>query len=304
MNALYWRVRAFEADYTLLEVGLGGRYDATNVIAKPALTVITPVSIDHTQFLGNTVTEIAGEKAGIIKRGVPVIIGQQNDEAQSVIETTADNLHAPMLAYGQQWRVWEERGRLIYEDEHGLRDLPLPNLVGEHQVKNAGMAVAALRALDHSDDALEGAVTNANWPARMQRLKEGPLVALADTAELWLDGGHNPAAGAAIKESLSRLTERPTYAICGMLNTKDISGYLTPLKAAGIKALHGVSIPGEAATLSAQETVEAAKGVGLSAFAQPNLEAALRAILEVEPYARVLICGSLYLAGHVLRENS
>ncbi|MEC8796657.1 MAG: folylpolyglutamate synthase/dihydrofolate synthase family protein, partial [Pseudomonadota bacterium] len=183
------------ADYTLLEVGLGGRLDATNVIDKPAVSIITPISIDHEQFLGNTLTAIAGEKAGIIKRGVPVVVGPQQDEAMDVIEATAAKLGAPIFAYGQHWHVWEERGRLIYQDETGLLDLPLPALIGAHQVQNAGAAIAALRVLGFDDAACEAAVTKAEWPARMQRLRHGPLVDAADRAELWLDGGHNPAAG-------------------------------------------------------------------------------------------------------------
>ena len=290
------------ADYTLLEVGLGGRLDATNVIQKPALTLITPVSIDHTQFLGTTIEEIAGEKAGIIKRGVPVIVGRQSDAALEVIEDTAMRLGALVLAFGQHWRVWEEHGRLIYEDEVGLRDLPLPNLLGAHQVENAGMALAALRYLEMGDRALEAAVSEAEWPARMQRLSTGPLVDMAPGAELWLDGGHNPAAGEAIIEALGRLPDRPTYAICGMLNTKDIGGYLRPLRQ-GIVKLFAVSIPGEANTLTADQTCAAARAEGIDAAETGDVAAAITAILAEDPHARILICGSLYLAGVILREN-
>jgi dihydrofolate synthase/folylpolyglutamate synthase len=212
------------ADYTLLEVGLGGRLDATNVIDQPALTIITPISIDHEQFLGDTLTKIAGEKAGIIKRGVPCIVGPQPEEAMDVIEATAARLGAPLIAYGQHWHVWEERGRLIYQDEQGLLDLPLPNLPGAHQIQNAGAAIAALRYLKKGDVAAEAAVSDAFWPARMQRLVTGPLINAAPDAELWLDGGHTPAAGQAIGDHLATLAKRPTHLICGMLNTKDISG--------------------------------------------------------------------------------
>ncbi len=290
------------ADYTLLEVGLGGRLDATNVIAKPELTIITPVSIDHTQFLGATIEKIAAEKAGIIKRGVPVIIGRQCEAALDVIEDIASQKGAPILAHNQHWRVWEERGRLIYEDEYGLRDLPLPNLIGAHQIENAGMALAALRYLEKTDKALEASVTCATWPARLQKLKSGPLVAQAGDAELWLDGGHNPAAGKALIEALSRLPRRPTYAICGMLNTKDIGGYLKYI-GESVEGLYGVSIPDETASLTGAETVEAAREQSIEAIEALTVEEAISAITKQSPNARILICGSLYLAGYILRQN-
>jgi dihydrofolate synthase/folylpolyglutamate synthase len=161
------------ADMTLLEVGLGGRLDATNVVDTPRLTVITPVDMDHQQFLGDTLADIAAEKAGIIKRGVPVVVGRQQDEALEVIEARANRLGAPILAHGQHWHVWEERGRLVFQDETGLLDLPLPALPGAHQIENAGTALAALRALGHDETACEAAMRNATWPARMQRLRKG-----------------------------------------------------------------------------------------------------------------------------------
>ncbi len=288
------------ADYTLLEVGLGGRLDATNVIEKPALTVITPVSMDHEQFLGNTIGKIAAEKAGIIKPGVPCIVSPQQDEALDVIEARAEALGAPLLAHGQHWHAFTERERLVFQDETGLLDLPLPSLPGEHQVENAGAAIAALRALGAGDP--EAAVSRAVWPARMQRLREGPLAEIASAAELWLDGGHNAAAGRAIGAHLGRLPDRPTYAICGMLNTKDVSGYIGSL-APHLESLHAVSIPGEANTLPAETTADAARAAGIRAHESPDTASALRAITEACPEARVLICGSLYLAGHILREN-
>jgi dihydrofolate synthase/folylpolyglutamate synthase len=290
------------ADYTLLEVGLGGRLDATNVIQAPALTVITPVSIDHQQYLGDTLAQIAGEKAGIIKRQVPCIVGPQQDAALDVIEAEAARHHAPILAYGQQWHVGQEAGRMVFQDEKGLLDLPLPNLLGGHQINNAGAALATLRQLGIADDHCEAAVTRAEWPARMQRLKTGPLVDIAGQAELWLDGGHNPAAGEAIAGLLETMPKRPTYLICGMLNTKDIGGYLRPL-AAHSERLVAVSIPGEAATLPAHQTASAARAVGMKADEAPTVAMALASIVADDPVARVLICGSLYLAGGVLREN-
>ncbi len=289
------------ADWTLLEVGLGGRLDATNVIT-PRLSIITPVSMDHESFLGDTVAKIAAEKAGIIKRGIPVIIGPQHPDGMAVIESTAARLGAPILAYGQHWHVWEERGRLIYQDESGLLDLPLPNLPGPHQIQNAGAAITALRHLGYSEAACEAAVTRAEWPARMQRLRQGPLVDLAPQVELWLDGGHNPAGGEAIAATLARMPARPTHLICGMLNTKDVTGYMRPL-APQVTHLHAVSIPGEKNTLPAEATRDAARTAGIDATTAASVTDALATITATDPQARVLICGSLYLAGHILREN-
>ncbi len=288
------------ADWTLLEVGLGGRLDATNVVT-PALCVITPVSMDHEAYLGDTLAAIAGEKAGILKRGVPCIVGPQEDAALEVIEARAARIGAPLLVHGQHWHVSEEGGRLIFQDEDGLMDLPLPRLIGRHQVENAGIAIAALRRLGCADGA-EAAMMQAEWPARLQRLRHGPLVKAAGRAELWLDGGHNPAAGAALAEALGRLPERPTWLICGMLNTKDAAGYMRPL--AGIaRHLHAVAIPGEANTLTTAQTQAAARAAGLGATEATSVVAAIGAITAEDADARILICGSLYLAGTVLRDN-
>ncbi|MCK4861107.1 MAG: bifunctional folylpolyglutamate synthase/dihydrofolate synthase [Rhodobacteraceae bacterium] len=290
------------AEYTLLETGLGGRLDATNMVEVPRLCVITPISIDHTQYLGETIEEIAAEKAGILKRGVYCVVGPQEDAALEVIERQAAKVGASLLVHGQHWHVWEENGRLVYQDENGLLDLPLPNLIGAHQVQNAGAAIAALRALGKNEAACEAAITTAKWPARLQRLRQGPLVQAAGQAELWLDGGHNPAAGKALVEALQRLPDRPTYLICGMLNTKDITGYLAPLAEIS-QGLYGVSIEGEAATLKASETVAAAQSVGMQSQESSSVADAVNSIVAEDPTARILICGSLYLAGRVLREN-
>ena len=290
------------ADYTLLEVGLGGRLDATNVVAEPAVTVITPVDLDHQQFLGDTLAQIAGEKAGIIKRGVPCVVGPQHEEALDAIEAVAARLGAPLVAYGQHWHVSTERDRLIFQDERGLLDLPLPNLPGPHQIMNAGAAIATLRLLGKDDAACEAAVTTAYWPARMERLTKGALVELARPAELWLDGGHNPAAGRALAATLKQQTARPTHLICGMLNTKDIGGYLAPLAEVSA-SLTAVSIPGEKNTIPAADTAFAANAVGLPATTAQSVADAIRLITAHAPNARILICGSLYLAGHVMREN-
>lgn len=290
------------ADYTILEVGLGGRLDATNVVPDPAMTVITPVSLDHQQYLGNTLAEIAGEKAGILKPGIFGIVAPQEEVALEVIERQAAKVGARLRIHGQHWLVWEERGRLVYQDDYGLLDLPMPVLIGGHQVVNAGTAIAALRCLRLKKPNYEAAMTKAEWPARLQRLRTGPLVEAAHGSELWLDGGHNAAAGIALAEALGRLPAKPLHLVTGMLNTKDIAGYLRPL-ARVAQGLHGVSIPGESATLLAEETVAAARSVGMTAEVAPDVLTAVRTIAKADPGARILICGSLYLAGNVLRDN-
>lgn len=293
------RVRA---DWLLLEVGLGGRLDATNVIERPALCVITPIDFDHQQFLGESLAEIAFEKAGILKRGVPCVVGPQRDEALEVIERQAARVGAPLLTYGQEWHVTEEDGRLVYQDELGLLDLPKPNLVGSHQFLNAGAAIAGMRHLGFDEAACEHAVTDAEWPARMQRLRYGPLVDGAKSAELWLDGGHNPAAGRAIAKTLGELPARRTHLVCGMLKTKDPKGFLEPLRPHAL-SLTSIEIPGEDATLPASDTAKAGEQAGFPSHIAANPAEAVAQIISRDAYARILICGSLYLAGAVLREN-
>jgi dihydrofolate synthase / folylpolyglutamate synthase len=233
---------------------------------------------------------------------VPCVVGPQTPEGLEVIEAKAARLGAPLLAHGQHWNAWEERGRLIFQDENGLLDLPLPNLPGPHQIDNAGAALAALRHLGADEAACEAAVTRAFWPARMQRLTHGPLIEAAGDCELWLDGGHNPAGGIAVAATLARMPKRPTHLIVGMLNTKDIAGYLLPL-AAVADSLTAVSIPGEANTLTADETQSAAAKAGIKAGTAPSVLSAVETLAARAPTARILICGSLYLAGGVLREN-
>ena len=290
------------ADAVLLEVGLGGRLDATNVVEEPRICVITPVSLDHQQYLGDTVGEIAGEKAGILKRGTPCVVGPQCGTALDVIAAKAEAVGAPLLVHGQDWTVWEEHGRIAFQDDGGVLDLPLPRLIGAHQVGNAGMAVAALRAMGVGEAACAAAVRDADWPARMQRLRTGPIVKVAAGAEVWLDGGHNPAAGAAIAEALGRLPARPLHLVVGMLRTKDAEGFLRPL-ADVAASLTGVSIAGESATLTAEDTVAAARRVGLPAEAAESALAAVAAAAARATTGRIMICGSLYLAGQLLREN-
>ncbi len=291
------------ADYTILEVGLGGRLDATNVIDEPALTFITPVSVDHQQYLGETLAEIAGEKAGILKRNCFCVVGPQEDAALEVIERQAARVGATLKIHGQHWHVSEENGRLIFQDEYGLLDLPMPVLLGAHQVQNAGMVVAGLRLLGKSEEDCAAALTKTEWPARMQRLKSGPLIDAAPEAELWLDGGHNEAAGAAISKLMAELPQKPTHMVVGMLNTKDVSGYLNHFLD-GTTSLQAVSIPGEAATLTAEETSTAAAKLGFDASEADDVFSAVKNIVAKDKAARILICGSLYLAGNILRENA
>ena len=290
-----------QADYSLLEVGLGGRLDATNVIDQPALTVITPVDYDHQQFLGDTLPEIAGEKAGIIKHGVPCVVARQPDAALEVIERQAARLSAPLYVQNQHWHVAEERGRLVFQDETGLLDLPLPSLAGPHQTENAGTALMALRVLGKG--APEAAMTEVTWPARMQRLRTGPALEIAPGAELWLDGGHNPHCAEAIRATLDRLPARPTHLIVGMLKTKDVAGYLKTL-APLADSMKTVSVEGQTATLSAEETAIVARETGHDASPAESVEAAVRSIADGDPHARIVICGSLYLAGEVLKTHA
>ena len=292
------------ADYTLLEVGLGGRLDATNVIDRPRLCAITPVSIDHTQYLGETLPEIAGEKAGILKRGVPCVVGPQQDDALAVIEARAARLGCRLSVAGQNWTAAAEDGGLVFQDERGLLDLPRPVLPGPHQIDNAGTALACLRELGFGQAEAAAAVTRAEWPARMQRLTRGPLAqsAAAQGCDLWLDGGHNPAGGRAVAATLAAMPRRPTHLVCGMLNTKDVAGYMQAL-APVAASLTAVPIPGEANTLPAEVTQAAAAAAGIDATAAPDVGDAVVRLATAHPGARLLICGSLYLAGRVLREN-
>lgn len=301
-----------KADALILEVGMGGRLDTTNVITHPAVSIITPVDLDHQAFLGDTIEKIAAEKAGILKRGCVGVIGPQTDEARDVIENIARQIGAPLLIHGQDFSAYEEHGHLVYQDEAGLLDLPLPRLLGRHQIDNAAIAICALRQaankLPLANDAFARAMREVEWPARMQRLTHGPLVEEAGSDfELWLDGGHNPSAGRALAHLLADLAQRdprPVILIAGMLDTKDASGFFAPF--AGLAAqVETIAIPEAPASLSAEQLADAAARAGLAASAAPDLHTALaRAKLHAgKEGGRLVICGSLYLAGHVLSEN-
>jgi dihydrofolate synthase/folylpolyglutamate synthase len=299
------------ADVLILEVGLGGRLDATNVIARPLATVITPVSVDHTKFLGDTLEVIAIEKAGILKRGVPAIIAPQQDSVRDVIAACAARVGAgPLHIAMQDWQAREERGRLVFEDGDGLLDLPPPRLPGRHQYENAGAAIATLRALPQFSVMpahYEEGVQSAEWPARLQRITKGPLLdLLPPESELWLDGGHNPEGARVVASEMGALEERvprPLVLVSGILNTKDSDGFFEPF--GGLAAfVHTVPITSSDAGLTPDEVAASAAHAGLPAHAYDSLEQALSAIRHDDDLApRVLICGSLYLAGEVLAKN-
>ncbi len=302
------------ADVLLLETGLGGRLDATNVVARPALTAVTPISHDHQQFLGSELADIAGEKAGILKPGVPAVIAPQPAEAAEVIAARATALGAPLFRHGGDWRVRLDGDEILWEDGKDELRLPTPGLAGTHQIDNAGTAVACARRLSGFTvdmQAIAEGLRRVEWPGRLQRLVAGPLADMAPPrAELWLDGGHNPAAGEALAASLEsgllgNGRRRPLYLVVGMLNSKDPEAFLTPL-APLVERAWGVAIPDESASLPAADVAAAACRVGIACRSAPSLEAAFGEITEAasgEPPVRILVCGSLYLAGKVLAGN-
>lgn len=300
-----------EADVVLLETGLGGRLDATNVVERPIATVITPVSMDHTEFLGSTLTAIAGEKAAIIKRHAQAVCAEQAPEAMAVIEAQAKRMRSPLHAAGQHWHVGVERGRLVYQDERGLMDLAAPKLFGRHQFDNAGLAIATLRALDAfriGMPAFEAGIVNAEWPARMQRLVSGVLIEQGPKGcEVWLDGGHNAEGGRVAAAALGDLEERvsrPLVVIAGMMANKDASAFLANF--AGLtRHIIAVPIPGRDNAMPSDRLADAARALGMRVENAGSVEAALQALsrLAYEVPPRILITGSLYLAGHVLDIN-
>ncbi len=314
-TAMFLAFSRHPADALVLEVGLGGRFDATNVIPKPAMTIVQPVGLDHQDFFGNDIRDIAAEKAGIIKSGVPVVIGPQEDAALEVILARADRLSAPAYIFGQDFSAYQEHGRMVYHDEHGLLDLALPRLIGRHQIENAAVAIAGLRHANRgwgTDKAIEQGLRTVEWPARLQRLTHGPLVDLAPKgAEIWLDGGHNPHCAAAVSRAIADLeekSERPLYLICGMMRNKDGVGFLQSFRGLA-RHVVTVDIPGEASH-GAGALYDMARAAGLDAAPAEDLEDAMLQLQAwsrahpKEPPPRILICGSLYLAGQVLVENA
>ena len=298
------------ADVLLLEVGLGGRLDATNVIERLLASVITPISFDHQDFLGNTIELIAAEKAGILKPNVLAVTAPQSREALAVIERQAARLSAPLRIGGKHWVVTPEHGRMVYRDETGLIDLPPPRLFGRHQFDNAGTAIATLRsipALQIPHAAFEQGVAKVEWPARMQRLAHGELVKLApDGSEVWLDGGHNPDCGRAVVGALADLEKRdprPLVLIVGMLASKDCEGFLMNF---GGLICRVIAVPIQQDTaLPSEKIAQAARRVGIPAETSDSVSEALAIIsaIGLDPAPRILITGSLYLAGEVLAAN-
>ncbi|RWQ64937.1 folylpolyglutamate synthase/dihydrofolate synthase family protein [Mesorhizobium sp.] len=299
------------ADAVIIEVGLGGRFDATNVITEPAVSVIMPVSLDHESFLGDRVELIAAEKAGIIKRGCPVVIGAQESEtALQVLIETAERLDCPAFVYGQDFLAFEENGRMVYQDEDGLMDLSPPRLPGRHQFANAAAAIAAVKAagFEISHRVADKAMANVAWPGRMQKLPQGRLTELAPKgADIWLDGGHNPGAGVVVAEALAEQEEknpRPLFLISGMINTKDQSGYFSAFKGL-VRHVYTVPVSLSEASVPNDELAVRAVEAGLSAEPVSSVANALMLLRDTwdGPPPRILISGSLYLAGAVLAEN-
>jgi dihydrofolate synthase / folylpolyglutamate synthase len=299
------------AEVVLLEVGLGGRLDATNVIDAPLASAIAPISMDHTEFLGDSLTTIAREKAGIIKRNTTTICAEQPPEAMAAIELQAKRMNAPLHSAGQEWQVSIERGRLVYQDDRGLMDLAAPRLFGRHQFDNAGLAIATLRAQNlfrMEPAAFEAGVVNAEWPARMQRLGSGALLSQAPQGcEIWLDGGHNAAGGRVAAAALGDLEERvsrPLVVIVGMMANKDADAFLANF--AGLtRHIIAVQIPNVDNSMSPDRLADAARQLGMRVETAANVEAGLSSLarLAYEVPPRILITGSLYLAGHVLAAN-
>ena len=306
--AAFLAFAADPADWLLLETGLGGRLDATNVVEQPRLVLITTVSMDHEAYLGDTLAAIAAEKAGILKPGVPAIIGRQEPEALAVIESRAAAIDAPLLVHGRDWQAREQGGRLVVETADRSLDLPRPALPGVHQIENGGLAVMAALSLPEAklgEAEITMGLRTARWPARLQRLTRGPAVdALPPGSELWLDGGHNPAAGQALAATLSADPDpRPLHLVVGMLDTKDLRAFLAPL-ATVAASLTAVPIASEPHGRAPEEIAASARGLGLPAAVHPTVEAAVAALRAREPAPfRVLVCGSLYLAGEILHRH-
>jgi len=305
MAATFLMFARVPADLVILEVGLGGRFDATNVVDRPAACAITSISLDHREMLGDTLEKIAFEKAGIIKPGVPVATGLQDQAALAVIAARAAELGAKLLARGCDWHVVRHATGFSYRDAQGSLDLPRPALLGEHQYDNAGIAVATIRAsgLGIADAAIVHGIAHAEWPARMQRLTGRLAATLPAGWELWLDGGHNPGGGVAIAGHLADAwADRPTHLVVGMKKAKDTAEFLAPLLPLAA-SLWAVAEPGQYSALPVEAIVAASSG---RARPGPTVQDALHAIADAArgaPPCRVLICGSLYLAGEILKAD-
>jgi dihydrofolate synthase / folylpolyglutamate synthase len=295
------------ADYLILEVGLGGRLDATNVIDHPMVSVITSIGLDHQQYLGDTIEEIAREKAGILKRGSIGIVGAQSPAVREEIERVAEKIGAPLQIANQDWQSYTQHGRLVFQDENGLLDLPLPALQGPHQIDNAGNAIAAVRALNDkriTDEAVASGLKTVTWPARLQNLGDGNLRKyVSPETELWLDGGHNGPAGVVLSQALRSMPQRNTVMIWGMLNTKHAGAFIANFKDV-VSQIYTLTIPDEANAISAEDLAQISNDNDFKAAPAASLETALEQASLLKPAPRIIICGSLYLAGHVLAAHS
>ncbi len=298
------------ADYLILETGLGGRLDATNIVDHPEICILTSISMDHANFLGDTVEKIAAEKAGILKPGVPCIVAPQKDEVLDVIEARAAELDCELKIAGRDWDAFEQTGRLIFQDHNSLLDLPLPRLAGRHQIENAGSAIAAFTSLTHNkvdESSIARGLTHAHWPARLQRLEKGELFELVpDETEIWIDGGHNPAAAQTVSRYMAELEDRvsrPLHLIVAMMAGKDAAAYLNCFKGLA-EFVATVTIPDQSGSYDAPSLKKTANGCGLNSDAFANLKEALSNCGKRNAHPpRILICGSLYFAGHALELN-
>ncbi len=298
------------ADYLLLEVGLGGRLDATNVVTQPAVSVITSIGLDHQQYLGETIEEIAREKAGILKHGCVGVLGANSPEVRNEIERVAAHVGVPLKISGQEWQAYAQHGRVVFQDEDGLLDLPMPALAGLYQIDNAGNAIAALRVLDDeriTEYAIAEGLRKVTWPARMQNLGDGLLRNfVTQGTEVWLDGGHNGPAGPVVAQALRDVAKcgpKPVVLIWGMLNTKNPGAFIMNFKGLADEVIC-LAIPDEVNAISANELADVAKRNGLRCSAAHSIPKALEHACASHPAPRILICGSLYLAGHVLALHS
>lgn len=301
------------ADVAIVEVGLGGRFDSTNVITNPAVAIISSISLDHQAFLGDRVELIAAEKAGIIKPGCPVVIGEQLEEdAREVLISTARRIGSRKMVYGEDFVSYSEHGRLVYQDEDGLLDLPLPRLKGRHQYANAAAAIRGIKSagITVSDASIAKGLEGVDWPGRLQKLTAGRIFDLARPGtEIWIDAGHNPGAGRVIAEAMANQEDcdsRPLFLITGMLNTKEPHGFFEAF-ADMARHVFTVEITTSDAGLDPVVLAGEAEDAGLSAEPAASVEAAITTISQhwsdPDSPPRILVCGSLYLIGEVLRLN-
>ena len=299
-----------QANHTLVEVGLGGKLDATNVLKSPTMSIITPISLDHQQFLGDSILRIATEKAGILRTGIPAIIGKQTDEVNQEICCIAENLGTPTSVFGRDWFSKPYKNFLIYENDDGVIQLPAPKLEGDHQFENAGMAITALKLLGSKDSAFKGCMQNVEWPARLHNLTSGPLIKQCNLTpfkvRLWLDGGHNQAAAKAIASFLSKPFYGTSHIILGMINSKDIGTFVSEI-ASFSDSIVCVNIPNEPASMCKEDILRETKKFKSQTFTATSISKALDTLINRNTShadMRIIICGSLYLCGNILKNHN